>query len=87
VANSAQAKKRARQAEVHRQANAGKRSAMRTSVKRVKSLIEAADHDGAVQAFQEAEPVLDRMVGKGIIHKNMAARTKSRLSVKIKALK
>lgn len=87
MANSAQARKRARQAEVQRQLNASQRSAMRTSVKKVKSMIETSDFEAAQNAFKEAEPVLDTMVGKGIIHKNMAARTKSRLSTKIKALK
>jgi small subunit ribosomal protein S20 len=86
LANSAQAKKRARQAEVHRQRNASQRSAMRTSIKALRKAIEAGDKEQAVAAFQSAVPVLDRMARKGLIHKNAAARSKSRLNDAVRAL-
>lgn len=69
MANSAQARKRARQAEVHRQRNASQRSAMRTKVKAIRKAIIAGDKEQAVAAFQAAVPVLDRMARKGLIHK------------------
>lgn len=87
MANSSQAKKRARQAEVHRQLNAGQRSAMRTSIKKVASAIEAADHEAAQAEFRQAVPVIDAAVSKGVVHKNKAARTKSRMNARVKSLK
>lgn len=87
MANSPQAKKRARQAEVHRQLNASQRSAMRTSVKNVVAAIETADYDTAQAVFKKAAPRIDSAVSKGLIHKNKAARTKSRLNTRIKTLK
>ena len=84
LANSAQAIKRARQAEIHRQRNASQRSNMRTSMKKVITSIEAGDRDAARQAYDEAVPVIDRAVGKGLIHANKAARHKSRLNQHIR---
>jgi len=86
VANSAQARKRARQAEKRRQHNAGRRSLMRTEVKKVIKAIDAGDKAAAEAALKSATPVLDRMAGQGLIHKNKAARHKSRLNAQIKAL-
>lgn len=86
MANSAQAKKRARQAETHRQLNASQRSAMRTKVKALRKAIAVGDKEQAVAAFQSAVPVLDRMARKGLIHKNTAARGKSRLNNAIRAM-
>jgi len=86
VANSAQARKRARQAENRRQHNAGRRSLMRTEVKKVIKAIDAGDKAAAEAALKSAAPVLDRMAGQGLIHKNKAARHKSRLNAQIKAL-
>ncbi len=86
MANSAQAKKRARQAEDNRQRNASQRSAMRTSVKAIQKAIDAGDKDQATAAFKAAVPMLDRMARKGIIHKNAAARSKSRLNTAVRAL-
>ena len=86
MANSAQAKKRARQAETHRQLNASQRSAMRTKVKALRKAIAVGDKEQAVVAFQSAVPVLDRMARKGLIHKNTAARGKSRLNNAIRAM-
>ncbi|MDX1810684.1 MAG: 30S ribosomal protein S20 [Gammaproteobacteria bacterium] len=86
MANSAQAKKRARQNDVRRAHNAAMRSKMRTFVKRVRYAIDAGEKEKAQEAFKSAVPVLDGMVNKGIVHKNAAARTKSRLSASIKAM-
>lgn len=86
MANSAQARKRARQAEKHRQLNASQRSAMRTTIKAIRKAIAAGDKPQATAAFQAAVPVLDRMARKGLIHKNTAARGKSRLNNAVRAL-
>jgi len=86
LANSVQARKRARQAEKHRQHNASRGSAMRTTVKGVLTAISAGDKDGATEAFKQAVPVIDRAANNGLIHKNKAARYKSRLNTQIKAL-
>lgn len=86
MANSAQAKKRARQAEDSRQRNASQRSAMRTSVKALQKAIDGGDKEQATAAYQAAVPVLDRLSRKGLVHKNAAARSKSRLNKAIRAL-
>jgi small subunit ribosomal protein S20 len=86
LANSVQARKRARQAESRRQRNAGRRSEMRTEIKKVVSAIEAGDKAAAETALKAAAPLLDNLAGKGLIHKNKAARHKSRLNAKIRAL-
>jgi len=86
LANSAQARKRARQNDIRRERNAGMRSKMRTFVKRVRAAIEAGDKAKATEEFKLAQPVMDSMVNKGIVNKNAVARYKSRLNSAIKAL-
>ena len=86
MANSPQAKKRARQSERRRNHNASLRSVVRTMIKKVNSAISTGDAAAAKAAYDSAVPVIDRMADKGIIHKNKAARHKSRLNTKIKAL-
>ncbi|HEB98565.1 MAG TPA: 30S ribosomal protein S20 [Thiotrichales bacterium] len=86
MANSAQARKRARQAEKRRRHNASMRSRLRTHIKKVVKAIEAGDAEGARSAYQAAVPVIDSMAGKGLIHKNKAARHKSRLNQHLKNL-
>ncbi len=86
MANSAQARKRARQAETRRQRNAGRRSEMRTELKKVVKAIDAGDKTAAQDALKAVTPLLDSLAGKGLIHKNKAARHKSRLNAKIRAL-
>ena len=86
MANSPQAKKRARQAEKRRVHNASLRSLVRTNIKKVIAAIDTGDADQAKAAYAAAVPVIDRMADKGIIHKNKAARHKSRLNAQIKAL-
>lgn len=86
MANSPQAKKRARQAEKRRQHNASLRSAVRTAIKKVVAAINTGNAENAKQVYTDAVPVIDRMADKGIIHKNKAARHKSRLSAQIRAM-
>lgn len=86
MANTKQAKKRVRQSEKNRQRNASMRSMLRSYVKKVVVAIAAKDQKAAEASLQEAAPIIDRMAGKGIIHKNKAARHKSRLSAQIKKL-
>ena len=84
LANTAQATKRAKQAEKNRQLNASQRSNMRTTIKKVIAAIEAGDRDAAKQAYDSAVPAIDRAAGKGLIHANKAARHKSRLNQHIR---
>lgn len=86
LANSAQARKRARQADAHRQRNMRHRTRFRTFIKRVESEVEAGDYESATDAYKEAVPVIDSMVNRGLVHRNKAARHKSRLNHKIKLL-
>ena len=87
MANTAQARKRARQAEKRRAQNASQRSMVRTYIKRVQAAVTTGDSDAASSALTAAVPVIDRMADRGIMHKNKAARHKSRLNSAIKALK
>ncbi len=86
MANSPQAKKRARQSEKRRNHNASLRSLVRTNIKKVISAIDSGDAEQARAAYNSAVPVIDRMADKGIIHKNKAARHKSRLNAQVKAM-
>ena len=86
MANTAQARKRARQAVKNRAHNFSLRSRMRTAIKKVVNAIQAGDKEQARQAYQDAMPVIDSMARKGIIHKNKAARHKSRLNRQLVSL-
>jgi len=86
LANTAQSKKRARQAEKNRQQNAAQRSMMRTAIKKVVKAIDAGDLASAQTTYQSMTSVVDRMASKGIIHKNKAARHKSRLNARIHSM-
>ena len=86
MANLESAKKRARQSEQRRMRNVSARSMVRSAIKKVVKAIEAKDKAAAVAAYQSAEPVMDRYAARGLIHKNKAARHKSRLSAHIQAL-
>jgi small subunit ribosomal protein S20 len=86
VANSPQARKRARQNDKRRLHKAGQRSMVRTYIKKTYAAIEAGDAAQAQAAYAAAVPVIDRMADKGVIHKNKAARHKSRLNAQVKAL-
>jgi small subunit ribosomal protein S20 len=86
LANSAQARKRARQADRGRKRNASQRSMLRTCIKNVIKAVEAGDAEAARDAYRKAIPVIDKSAGKGLIHKNKAARHKSRLGHHVRAL-
>jgi small subunit ribosomal protein S20 len=86
LANIKSAKKRARQAEVRREHNASRRSALRTSIKNVVKAIDSKDKAAAENAFKTAQPIIDRMATKGLIHANKAARHKSRLTARLRAM-
>jgi small subunit ribosomal protein S20 len=86
LANIKSAKKRAKQAVVRNARNSSQRSMLRTSVKKVLKAIEAGDTAAANDAFATAQPILDRFAARGLIHKNKAARHKSRLTARIRAI-
>jgi small subunit ribosomal protein S20 len=86
LANIKSAQKRARQTVKRREHNASRRSMLRSAIKKVLRAIESRDKGAATAAYMEAEPVIDRMSAKGIIHANTASRNKSRLSARIRSL-
>lgn len=86
MANSAQARKRARQATGQRAHNMSLRSTLRTAIKKVQKAVDAGDKTAAQAVFKESQCIIDSIADKKIIHKNKAARQKSRLSAAIKAL-
>lgn len=86
MANTAQAKKRARQNDTIRAHNASLRSMYRTAIKKIAKLIVSGDKKAAKKAFDENVSVIDRIADKKIVHKNKAARHKSRLNSAIKSL-
>ena len=86
MANSAGSKKRARQAIKRRAHNGSLRSMGRTYLKKVDAAIEAGNQEEAQAAYSVAVSKLDKAADKGLYHKNKAARHKSRLNAKIKAL-
>ncbi|MCA3132850.1 MAG: 30S ribosomal protein S20 [Betaproteobacteria bacterium] len=86
MANTAQARKRAKQSETRRQRNSALKSEMRTAMKKVRAAIQAGDKSAAQAQFQESQGVMDAMVGKGVVHANTISRSKSRLSAAVKAM-
>ncbi len=86
MANTAQARKRARQSVKVNAHNAALRSTLRTAIKKIIKAVESGDKAAAAASYQENITVIDRIADKKIIHKNKAARHKSRLSAAIKAM-
>ena len=86
MANSPQAKKRARQNEARFQVNKARRSRIRTFLRKVEEAIASGDKDAATAALRSAQPELMRGVTKGVFHKNTASRKLSRLAARVKAL-
>ncbi|KPF66192.1 30S ribosomal protein S20 [Piscinibacterium candidicorallinum] len=86
MANTAQARKRARQATVANAHNSALRSMMRTAIKAVRKAVAAGDKKAAAEVFQKSQSVIDSVADKKIVHKNKAARDKSRLAAAIKAM-
>ncbi len=87
MANIASARKRARQAVVRNAHNSSLRSRIRTAIKAVRKAIATGDKDAAAAQFQQSTRVIDSIADKKIIHKNAAARYKSRLATAVKGLK
>jgi len=86
VANIKSAEKRARQTVKRRAHNMASRSRLRTAMKDVLSAVQAGNKDEAKATLKSAVPVIDTMVNKGLIHRNAAARYKSSLNARVKAL-
>ena len=85
MANTASAKKAARQAVKRRARNMSNRSKLRTSVKKVRTLLAEGNKADAASAMKEAGPIIDTAARKGLIHPNAAARYKSRINRQLKA--
>ena len=86
MANTPQAKKRARQNEKRFQINKARRSRIRTFLRNVEEAIESGVKHDAVAALKAAQPELMRGVTKGVFHKNTASRKMSRLAARVKAI-
>lgn len=86
MANSPQAKKRARQNERRLAVNKARRSRIRTYLRKVEEAIESGNKDDAVAALRAAQPELMRGVTKGVFHKNTVSRKISRLNARVKAI-
>jgi small subunit ribosomal protein S20 len=86
MANTAQAKKRARQNDKQRAHNAALRTQLRTAVKKVEKAVAAGDQEAALKQMAASQSVIDRIADKKIVHKNLASRTKSRLVKAVKGL-
>jgi len=86
MANTAQARKRARQAVKQNAHNSSLRSRLRTAIKSVRKAVSAGDKDAAAKVFLAAQSTIDQIADKNIIHKNTASRQKSRLSAAVKGM-
>ncbi len=86
MANSPQAKKRARQNLRRLAINKARRSRIRTFLRKVEEAIASGDREKAAAALRNAQPELMRGVTKGIMHRNTASRKVSRLNVRVKAI-
>ena len=86
MANSPQTRKRARQNVVRNQRNRSTRSSVRTSIKVLLKAISAGDKEGTPVAYRNVTSIIDKTAGKGLMHKNTAARLKSRLNKRVQGL-
>jgi small subunit ribosomal protein S20 len=87
MANIKSARKRARQAQLRRVHNMSLRTEVRTAIKNVKKAVAGGDKSAAAKVLQESQSVIDRVVSKGILHRNAGDRHKSRLAHALKNLK
>jgi small subunit ribosomal protein S20 len=87
MANIKSARKRARQAQVRRVHNMSLRTEVRTAIKNVKKALAGGDKTAAAGALRESQRVIDRVVAKGVLHRNAGDRHKSRLAHALKNLK
>ena len=86
MANTKQARKRSRQARALNQHNTALRSRLRTAIKKIRKAIASGDKGGAAAEFRASTRVIDSIADKKVVHKNLAARNKSRLAAAIKAM-
>jgi len=86
MANTKQARKRAEQSTTRNAHNTAQRSRVRTAVKSVRKAIAAGDKKAATDVFRKATGVIDSIADKKVIHKNTAARNKSRLAAALKSM-
>jgi small subunit ribosomal protein S20 len=86
MANIKSARKRARQSIVRRDHNMSLRTTVRTAIKSVKKAVAAGNAETAAQALRASQRVIDRIVAKGILHRNAGDRHKSRLAQAVKGL-
>jgi small subunit ribosomal protein S20 len=86
MANTKSAKKMTRKIAKRTEVNKGRRSRMRTFLRKVEEAIAAGDQTAATEALRNAEPEIMRAAQKGIVHKNMASRKVSRLAARVRAL-
>ena len=86
MANTASAKKRAKQSEIRRERNFSQKSAMRTAIKKVLKAVQGSDKDAAATSYKTVSALADSAATKKLIHPNKASRIKSRLNAKLKAL-
>lgn len=86
MANSKQARKRARQSLERNAHNSAQRSRLRTAIKSVRKSIATGDKTAAMTVLSQATRIIDTMADKNVVHKNTAARNKSRLAAAIKAM-
>jgi small subunit ribosomal protein S20 len=87
MANIKSARKRARQAVVRRAHNVSLRTAVRTAIKNVSKAVASGNKDAAAKTMRESQKVIDRVVSKGILHRNAGDRHKSRLAHALKGMK
>ena len=87
MANIKSARKRAKQAIERRDHNMGLRTSVRSAIKRVKKAVAAGNKEAALASLRESQRVIDRIVAKGVMHRNAGDRHKSRLAHALKALK
>jgi small subunit ribosomal protein S20 len=87
MANTKSARKRAHQAQVRRVHNMSLRTAVRTAIKNVKKAVASGNKSAATKTLQESQRVIDRIVAKGVMHRNAGDRHKSRLAHAVKGLK
>ena len=87
MANIKSSRKRAHQAVIRRDHNMGLRTAVRTAIKNVKKAVAAGKADEAVKVMRESQRVIDRVVAKGVLHRNAGDRHKSRLAHALKGMK
>jgi small subunit ribosomal protein S20 len=87
MANIKSARKRAHQAEIRRKHNIGLRTAVRSAIKNVKKAVAAGNKEDAAKVLRESQRVIDRVVAKGVLHRNAGNRHKSRLAHALRGLK